>query len=703
MISVEALESALLECGESKSFESIVTAVEEITDKDKALYRKCLDGGSLVAFDDASNISAAGISAARLICSKGSATIKVRDYLASAARKTFASYPDPAGLVDALGCNSNDVTAETIAGNWQMLVMLLGEFAESEFTGAKAIKLPIYCYSQKFGFGEVTEVDPYSDLIVTVFKIKQELSLKAFIGTCRLVIPGTLASDLLSKKKYEINKILASDLASELESQICPAVTFSQAMLTRILMPKYIKSVKAFETWFRRKSLAVAEPTKSAATAGARNWGNSRSLAELNEHLPDSAITPDEDQKANLLKIFNFASTKPLQVQLYSELICLIWDLSTDEECLKNIVTETAPNATVWQSQEAFVAVTDKMMAKHLNSWFTITLQAKGHEWLVDNCLGLPFKYWSYMEKALDSIDEIESLSNAVAKQIKTGTIPADPIMWMWQRFGKEHKYLYERMGNPALVIRTIGREVRGNYIKASKDLRKLLLEKEDFQRFLMEDGTDSGISAMVSAVRSMTSLDGGEKQSILVRIVRLYPDSKHLVENRRVEVKVGAMEKLTSVRSYVETQEELADLVSKKIPENIEAIATARDYGDLRENFEFKSAKDKQKTLAFRRGELEEMLDEVKATDFTEFTVKDRAIIGSEVFLDGAKLDSYCILGMWDSEPTKGYISFETPLGKILLGKQVGDDVKLPSGEDCAITAIKPLSADLMEFLAGK
>ncbi|MCH2206710.1 MAG: GreA/GreB family elongation factor [Lentisphaerales bacterium] len=702
MTSVESLESALLECSESKSFDKVIEAVSGILDKDKALFTKCLVDGSALAFDDVNNITKEGVVAARLICSKGAAPTKLRDYMANAARKVFSSYPDPAGLVDALGCNKNDIEPEIIGGNWLMLCLLLDEFSDSSLLENKAVKLPLYCYSQKYGFGQVTEVDPYSDLIVTQFKIKQELTLQAFVSSCKIVQPGTLAEDLLAHKKYEINKVLSADLATELEGYICPPVKFNQAMLTRILMPKYLKSVKAFETWYRRKTLATAAPSKTAA-AGERNWGNSRSLAELQDHLPDSPITPDEEQKQNLMKIFKFASGKPLQVQLYSELICLLWDLCTDKSSMKEIVEATCEEAMVWKNKEEFVTVTDKMMAKHLNSWFHVTLAGKGADWLVANCLELPFKYWSYMEKALDSVDALDGLTDAVCKQIKTGTIAADPLMWMWQTYKNDHDFLYEKMGNPALIIRSLGREVRGNYIKASKDLRKLLLEKDEFQQFIMDNGTDTGISALVSAVRSMTSLDGGEKQSLLVRITRLYPDAKRLVENRKVEVKVGDMDKLTSVRSYVEKQEELTEIINKHIPENTEAIATARDYGDLRENFEFKAAKDRQKLLLSRRSELETMLDEVKATDFTEFTVKDRAIVGSAVTIEGKSTDTYTILGMWDSNPDKLYLSFETPMAKLLLGRQVGDEIELPSGESAKIKEISALPADLMKFLAGK
>ena len=101
------------------------------------------------------------------------------------------------------------------------------------------------------------------------------------------------------------------------------------------------------------------------------------------------------------MKIFKFAAGKPLQVQLYSELLCLLWDLCTEKSSMKEIVEATCEEATVWKTKEEFVTVTDKMMAKHLNSWFHVTLAGTGKEWLVKNCLELPFKYWSYMEKAL--------------------------------------------------------------------------------------------------------------------------------------------------------------------------------------------------------------------------------------------------------------------------------------------------------------
>ncbi|MCM8527198.1 MAG: GreA/GreB family elongation factor [Lentisphaeraceae bacterium] len=695
----EDLESVLIETAENKNYGELKSQLSKVSNDDLTpALKKCLSEGAQLVFEDADCSSLEVLECALGLCSLGVAPVKLRDFMGNAARKAFSSYPDPAGLVKSLGCNENDVTPQKIAGNWGLLSILLAEYADVAITGVKPSSKNLYCYTNKSGFGKIEEVDAFGDTVSVTYRARQNLSLANFIENSSLVVPESLAWNLLEGKKYDYKAVLASELAKDLEKCLSPEIKFSQALITRIMMPKYIKSVKAFETWYNRKSLG----TDTKAAAGERNWGNSRSLAELNEHLPESKITPDAEQTANLKKIFKFAANKPLQVQLYSEIMCILWDLSTDKGSLSEIVVETAPEAVVWQTRDQFEQVTDKMMAKHLNGWFHITLKAKGVAWLVENCLDLPYKFWPYIEKALEAVDGLDDLVEAVKKQIKTGSIGADSLMWLWSKYSGDHDFLYPIMGNPALIIRTLGRDVRGNYIKASKDLRKLLVEKEAFQKFIMDNGSEAGVSALVSAVRSMTSLDQGEKQSVLIKIVRIYPDKKYLVEERKVKIAKSSEQRVTSVVSYKEKQAELKDIINVQMPQNRDAISTAAAHGDFRENFEFHAAKDRKKLLESRRGELEEMLDEVKPTDFTEFEVKDRAIIGSVVELetkDGSVV--YTILGLWDSDPDKKYISYETPLGEVLLGRAVGDEIELPGGGTGKIKAVSSLPADLVKKLS--
>ena len=384
MSSIDKIESAFIDGADNHNFAAVNTLLAELTAEDKGpSLNTCLENGVGLMFDGYSDVNKEALECVSLVMQNGAAPTIIRDYLASAARKAFSAYPDPAGLLSAIGCNDSEQKAERIASNWQVVCWLLAEYADTKITGIAGAKKSIYCYTQKFGFGKIDEVDPISDLIAVAFKMKQKFTLETFTAQCHLVIPGSLAHDLLEGKKYDVTQILAADLAPQLECCLLPSVKFTQALFTRILMTKYIKSVKAFQTWFMKKSLGT--DVKAAGAANARNWGNSRSLAELNSHLPKDPITPNDEQKANLQKIFKFAANKPLQVQLYSELLCILWEFCTEKRAIEEIVEITAENAEVWKNTEIFGAVTDKMGAKHLQTWFHVTINAKGVDWLVNN------------------------------------------------------------------------------------------------------------------------------------------------------------------------------------------------------------------------------------------------------------------------------------------------------------------------------
>ena len=124
--------------------------------------------------------------------------------------------------------------------------------------------------------------------------------------------------------------------------------------------------------------------------------------------------------------------------------------------------------------------------------------------------------------------------------------------------------------------------------------------------------------------------------------------------------------------------------MVVRKIPENSKEIGIARSYGDLRENHEFKAAKEMQAVLMRRKSELESMLIRARGTDFKGV---DSSIvnIGTKVVLkdvDTGEVLNYTILGAWDSEPTQGIVSYLTPLAKSILNKKAGSKVEISTDE---------------------
>ena len=144
----------------------------------------------------------------------------------------------------------------------------------------------------------------------------------------------------------------------------------------------------------------------------------------------------------------------------------------------------------------------------------------------------------------------------------------------------------------------------------------------------------------------------------------------------------------------------EFEELVNKKIPENSKEIGVARSYGDLRENFEFKAAKEMQSVLMRRKSELEAALHSARGTSF-ENPDTSQVSIGTVVTLrepDSGKEETYTVLGAWDSDPDRGIISYQTAIGQTLLGHKIGDAVTLNKDEGSGtfeIVSISPAPVD--------
>lgn len=147
-------------------------------------------------------------------------------------------------------------------------------------------------------------------------------------------------------------------------------------------------------------------------------------------------------------------------------------------------------------------------------------------------------------------------------------------------------------------------------------------------------------------------------------------------MEQRRVPVTREGLERLKA---------ELEDLREVRRPQIVAQVAEARSHGDLRENAAYDAARHDQAMNEKRIGELEALLRSAVVMDEGEIRDRDAVGIGSTVVVDfEGDEERYTIVGAIEARPAAGLISNESPIGKALLGKRVGQDtfVMTPGGQ---------------------
>ena len=141
--------------------------------------------------------------------------------------------------------------------------------------------------------------------------------------------------------------------------------------------------------------------------------------------------------------------------------------------------------------------------------------------------------------------------------------------------------------------------------------------------------------------------------------------------------------------------REELKLLKSEKRPAVIEAIATARDHGDLKEHAEYHAAREEQSFIEGRIAELEGVLSNAQIIDIERLANQERVVFGCTVeLLDMASDETveYQIVGDIEADINANRIAISSPIARALIGKEEGEDVvvEAPGGTmEYAITAI--------------
>jgi transcription elongation GreA/GreB family factor len=247
-------------------------------------------------------------------------------------------------------------------------------------------------------------------------------------------------------------------------------------------------------------------------------------------------------------------------------------------------------------------------------------------------------------------------------------------------------------------ILSALERDQHNENSRGSK-LRDLLLDDRELIPDMFEGAELSVARDAMRRLMLTPVFDELTKRSLLARIIKLYPELESVITGEQKEEKSEAL--VVSWSSLQKRKTEYEELVNKKIPENSKEIGIARSYGDLRENFEFKAAKEMQAVLMRRKSELETALHNARGTAF-ESPDTSQVSIGTIVGLrdaDTGKEETYTVLGAWDGDPDRGIISYQTAIGQAMLGHKLGEVVTLTDHEETrrfAIISIEPAPVDV-------
>ncbi|MEM7483027.1 MAG: GreA/GreB family elongation factor [Acidobacteriota bacterium] len=213
---------------------------------------------------------------------------------------------------------------------------------------------------------------------------------------------------------------------------------------------------------------------------------------------------------------------------------------------------------------------------------------------------------------------------------------------------------------------------------------------RQRLQRLIERGGTVSKLMAVLSpdqapaaadAIDRAGTLEPYEREELMTALELRFPTL------RKDEAASSGL--YATSESIAAKREEFDELMKVEIPANREAIAEARAMGDLRENFEYKSARQRHEYLNARAAQLNQELSQVQPIDFDRID-PSQVRVGTRVRLeaaDGGERE-LVILGPWESDPDGGVISYESDLAAALLGKAVGDTAEV-AGETVTVAAI--------------
>ncbi|MEZ5412697.1 MAG: GreA/GreB family elongation factor [Opitutaceae bacterium] len=567
-----------------------------------------------------------------------------------------------------------------------------------------------YCVHRSWGFGQIKSYDEGAQRLIIDFKDKPGHPMDpAFCINTMEVLP---ANHLLVRKETEPEKIaeLISDnppqlLVEALESYPNNAAT---AIEIEIVLAQVVGEAK-FKKWWSAARKAIAKDPRVAIPAKKTECYILREtpVSAEDEILEQFKGTRSARRRIGLaVELLDSLSEKDLKDDL-SEILQGVVEAVRDSNQLDkaerlhgaavrdDLAKMLGTEATEYEPSQASL-ISDVRDLPGIADTIPVHFQRRFLELInethpiesrdiIFNLLKISQgKFTTECINFLVENDHADELAAALKRWQTEQNLRAPVLLWIVKnRHSKKFAKLLNDLITPRLlsaIFFAIDYEALQASTARRIPLADILSEDTELIGDLLSTADPETARDLANTLMLNQGFEELTKKSLLARFIKIFPSIQSLVA---ADAEGKDEQLLVSRASHARKREEYETIVSKKIPENSKAIATAREHGDLKENSEYKMAKQDQSVLMAQKSLLERDLGRARITDFTEATTEQVSVgtIVDVTSIGNGQTTRYTILGAWDGDPDNNIISYKTALGTALLGKKVNETVTVKSG----------------------
>jgi transcription elongation GreA/GreB family factor len=590
----------------------------------------------------------------------------------------------------------------------------------------RSLKTGMLCYNDTWGFGIIEDIDNFYAMLEIDFESKGEHEMAFSYAAEALEL---LNDDHIMAIKYKNPAELARMIKEEPAEVVkCALRSYGNLSIAR-LMEKMIPSILPEGKW--KKFWEVARKSlKGDATV------------EIPKKRSDNIIFHKKGRAYDDTWFAMIAKENDIEglFERFKEILEKKIDITSDvaRETLANrlsFIIKGAPSArSEWKAEgfiyartfeieptdldtdklihdliaDDLVETLDRLPSRQLQSLLTILIENNKEAVSATLSEVIPVVSHPVLNEIMAAL-----IANDVeedVRQIMTSAVArrkASSPMLLWCQRSPDYVEKWDLISKGDLAFRiqeALEVNVAGAMLRAQNQLRERF-QTEEWLHDVMGAMEEQQRRDFMRRIHEGQGWDALDRKSVEAKVLRKFPELQDIILPTVSQTATASHKELllTSARSYSERQRHLEKIMTVEIPENSKEIEVARSHGDLRENAEFKYAKERQGLLMAQGAQLAEDLEKIKPTRFADIPNDVVAAgVGVElVYEESGETETYFILGAWDQDEELSIISSETRLAKALIGHAAGDIVEAPAGK-CVIKTVMMLPEEIRNWIAG-